>query len=152
MIRATITDQKALSKLKLDDVISYMMGKGWYAVSTSELGYRFTNKLYDDIIPIAKECCSDYVRRLSQAIELLGELEDRSCLDIFEDMGGQIDPLMITLQCRVCGYEQEVNFVKYSVHTIMGGHPYTCPTESCQSHTELKPKYNQFGQPEVTLW
>lgn len=49
------------------------------------------------------------------------------------------DTEKIELECPICKHKQLVNLDTYMMFLFMGGHPYTCPTETCPSHTELIP-------------
>ena len=51
----------------------------------------------------------------------------------------------ITIQCPLCKREQKVSIIRYGVHTIMGGHPYTCGSDDCPSHTVMEVKRGMFG-------
>jgi len=90
MIRVKITDADAIKSLKYENVKRYLIDHGWKIEVMQEYGCRWSNPDYDDILLVALDIAGDYGRRLNHAIELISELEKRSELDIFTEMGGDL--------------------------------------------------------------
>lgn len=53
----------------------------------------------------------------------------------------------IIIECPICKQKQRVNLIDYAVHQVYGGHPYTCGTDTCPSHTELQVRKEMNGMP-----
>lgn len=96
MIRATITDKIALRDIKEQAILNYLDERGWNILNEVQYGYVIEHPKYKDdegisiTIHLAKHTAGDYVRRLSETLQTLAMLEDRSQLDIFVDMGGDL--------------------------------------------------------------
>lgn len=96
MIRAIITDKIALRDIKEQNVLVYLDERGWTILHEKQYGYAIEHPKFKDdegisiTIHLAKHTAGDYVRRLSETLQTLSMLEDRSQLDIFMDMGGSI--------------------------------------------------------------
>lgn len=97
MIRATITDKHALSKITERNVYSYLIWHCWKLKRDIGYGYEFEFTLLNDdsgnkiTAVFGKEQAYDYVNRLAELLTLLEFIEDRSQLDIFVELGGKIE-------------------------------------------------------------
>jgi hypothetical protein len=95
MIRAIIKDKDALCSIKEDAIHMYLQTHGFTYYQKRPLGYEYRyKKLDDDGDPIlacfAEESASDYGLRVGDIIRMMSQLEDRSELDIFVEMGGKL--------------------------------------------------------------
>jgi len=92
MIWATINDSDALGAIEERNIIDYMERHGWVLLPhpRAAYGYLYEHPVLKDQVVFAKRECTDYVRRLSQLLTSLSEIENRSQLDIYLEMGGKL--------------------------------------------------------------
>ena len=94
MIKAKITDKDALEMLEIKRLCSYLYGEEW--VNLGIWGKRadiFSKKIdgreWELLVPHNDEI-ADYANVMAEIISILATVEDRSELDVFEDLGGNI--------------------------------------------------------------
>ena len=93
MIDAKITDATALENLSHKRVLAYLLETGWKTVGhfSRPIGNVPIMQNEEDeslVVPLPE--AGDYAQRLSDIIRTLSRIEQRSELDIFVDLGGDI--------------------------------------------------------------
>ena len=100
MIRATITDQAAIEQIKLDALTAYLQRTGWTMRREPREGvcaWRAPREVlvrglprWWQILPETDGVFADQTDRVAEAIAMIAALEDRSQLDVFVDLGGDL--------------------------------------------------------------
>lgn len=98
MIRATITDADALRSLAPGEIEKHLSGTGWQFVSRGQKASLWRlgvgDKRVEVIVPVHREF-RDYARRVGEIVEALARVEERSQLDVFCALGGDIGTMPI---------------------------------------------------------
>ena len=90
-MRVTITDKEALRALSWKAVKTYLDAAGWQQVEDvpgKSVAYQHTDKdgrLWE-ILVLLRDDLADYVSRMGDAVSTLARVEDRSELEIYEDL------------------------------------------------------------------
>ena len=102
MIRATITDTAAIEQLKLADVIAYLDRAGWTVQDRATPGVCgwaaprpfIMNGMQRSwlVLPAADADgrFADQTARVGEAVAMLAASQDRSQLDVFVELGGDL--------------------------------------------------------------
>ena len=91
-MKVEIRDQDALTSLTMLNVRSYLQSRGW--IDDGRWGERATvhslensGRLWEILIPL-RDAISDYAEFMAEAVSTLAAAEDRSQLDVFNDVAG----------------------------------------------------------------
>jgi hypothetical protein len=93
-MRVAITDKEALRALSWPAVTAYLDAAGWHQVEDipgTSVAYQHTDKdgrLWE-ILVLLRDDLADYVSRMGDAVSTLARVEDRSELDIYDDLAAQ---------------------------------------------------------------
>jgi hypothetical protein len=90
-MRVTITDKEALRALSWNAVASYLETAGWQRVNDipgKSVAYQHTdnNGRLWEILVLLREDLADYASRMADAVSTLARVEDRSELDVYDDL------------------------------------------------------------------
>ena len=90
-MRVIITDEQALRALSWKAVKAYLEASGWHrdrAVADKGVIYQHTDKggRLREIAVLTRDDLADYAARMADAVGTLSRAEDRSELDIYEDL------------------------------------------------------------------
>ena len=90
-IRATITDKEALGKINPEQVAMYLKNKGWIKQKETwreaSIWKNGPDLEYEILVPPHSDF-ADYARRMADSLMVLSVFEDRSQLDIYEEIIG----------------------------------------------------------------
>jgi len=90
-MRVTITDKEALRALSWKAVASYLDAAGWQRtddIPGKSVAYQHTDKegRFWEILVLLRDDLADYVSRMADAVTTLARVEDRSELDVYDDL------------------------------------------------------------------
>lgn len=83
-IRVRIIDVDVLKGIDPANLAAYLRRTGWILGSVSSMDERFYKDDYEITVP--EKSCRDYMNRMYEMFQVLEEVEDRSQLDIWEDL------------------------------------------------------------------
>lgn len=95
-MRVTITDKEALRALPWNAVRAYLDAAGWQQVEDmpgASVAYQHTDKngrLWE-ILVLLRDDLADYVSRMGDAVSTLARVEDRSELEVYDDLAALED-------------------------------------------------------------
>ncbi len=86
-----IRDRKSLERLPIVNLRSYLLSRGWTSVGpwgdrpAIIFAKEDENKNREILVP-TRDTVADYAERIAEAIAILAEVEERSQLDVFQDL------------------------------------------------------------------
>ena len=90
-MRVMITDKEALRALSWKAVKTYLEASGWHrdrAIADKGVIYQHTDKggRLSEIAVLTRDDLADYAARMGDAVGTLARVEDRSELDVYDDL------------------------------------------------------------------
>ena len=90
-MKVTITDKEALAALSWEALKAYLDASDWQCAEDTTgkaAAYQHTDdtgRLWEILVPLRRDL-GDYVSRMGDAVTILAHIEDRSELDVYEDL------------------------------------------------------------------